>query len=648
MPSLRLPRAALVRLFVLLFSLALLVPAHAADAQEQGGGWSVGREDGVAWFRAPDGSRLYSKGVNIVHGFAATDTNRKGVAFSEGVGFHWGSRYPDVATWRRATRDRLISWGFNTRGGWSDPARALALPQTPDLELGRSSQLHWFDLFAPDVPARTLETARTLLAPYDAGSHLLGVFTDNEVGWWNTQLFRWYLSQEPGNGTKRKLLELLQSWYKGSWKSLERDFVASGGAKSFADLEPAKAGLLLRPGGKGMAVVNAFTRLVAGRYYQLVRQAVKDVRPGTLVLGDRLPLYFNQDAVLAMRGEVDAISTNYNVDGADGWVAPWYFESLDKLSGGLPVLVSEWFCAAAENRSGNLNNGHLLTVSTQQIRESAAEAALRNFAALPNIAGTHWFQLYDEPLGGRSDGEDYNFGLLDRFDAPYEGLTGMFARVNPELDAVHAKARFEDSAPTRSIHKAGSQRVGDETTTDWSKRPTRLHGWAVRQPYVPFGDVHLAWTEEGISLLHLAQNHVEPGFLAGGGAFPLGESYRLMLKVDAGAGPRELGIALTPVPSSKWPGVWEIVPQIFRPGHKGSAPALEVSILRKPLPHIEFEAFIPAAALGVKHLRPGQTVRLGLDVRGFHREKRMTFPGPARDPYGPDGPIHTARLILEE
>ena len=34
----------------------------------------------------------------------------------------------------------------------------------------------------------------------------------------------------------------------------------------------------------------------------------------------------------------------------------------------------------------------------------------------------HWFQYYDHPKGGRPDGEDYDFGLVDINDRPYRRL----------------------------------------------------------------------------------------------------------------------------------------------------------------------------------------------------------------------------------
>ena len=172
-----------------------------------------------------------------------------------------------------------------------------------------------------------------------------------------------------------------------------------------------------------------------------MREALRAADPEALYLGDRLPIYYDPDAVRAMAPYVDAISVNYNVDTADGWIAPYFFDGLRDLSGGKPVLVTEWFYAAAENRSGNLNRtgpprddadarisnnrnrtGHLMTVATQQERARGAGRAAQLLAAAPNVIGVHWFQYADEPTGGRADGEDYNFGLVDIDDRPYGKL----------------------------------------------------------------------------------------------------------------------------------------------------------------------------------------------------------------------------------
>jgi hypothetical protein len=46
---------------------------------------------------------------------------------------------------------------------------------------------------------------------------------------------------------------------------------------------------------------------------------------------------------------------------------------------------------------------------------SYVRSALEN----PYMIGTHWFQYGDQPLTGRSDGENYQIGFIDVTDQPY-------------------------------------------------------------------------------------------------------------------------------------------------------------------------------------------------------------------------------------
>ena len=167
------------------------------------GGWSVRREGDVWWLRTPDGARFYSRGVDTVEG-GAGELRRP-----DRPGFYWQDHFATVEDFRRWARDGLVRWGFDTRGGWSDPAPSMALPYVVELDLGRTAQLHWFDLFAPDAAGNTVAAARRLTAPYRGDPLLIGYFTDNEVGWWNSPLFGWYLRARWENHTKRVLWRLV-------------------------------------------------------------------------------------------------------------------------------------------------------------------------------------------------------------------------------------------------------------------------------------------------------------------------------------------------------------------------------------------------------------------------------------------------------
>ena len=674
------------------FSLAaaLLLCASAPQAFSQtSAAWKTTLKDGVQWLVTPEGKLFYSKGVNIVFPGREDDASRRMQSY------YWGNFYPSLDAWHRAVGEQLAGWGFNTRGGWSDPSPNIGIALTVDLELGRNSKFHWFDPFSPAMEEATLKLAKELTAPYRNDPLLIGYFSDNEVGWWNSPLFRWYLKGRWENHTKRVLWEMLYKHYDGQWDRLLVDWVPEENLGSFEDLKQAGASLKLRPGGQGIQVVDRFMYLCAQHYYQLMSRAIKQAHPGALYLGDRLPLYYHQDAVLAMGDSVDVISTNYNIDSPDGWIAPYFFDGL-KLLSGKPVLVTEFFFAAAENRSGNRNEtarnpfpkpGHLMTVATQAERAWGASRAALGFARFSNVVGAHWFQYCDEPLGGRLDGEDYNMGLIDNMNRPYEDVTEMFQRLNPVLDMVHseagtprggfnqavAPAAGKDRAPGPAGVKCGPDGtasggadsgdavpspekaapvpveraslpidVRDQSLLEWDKERTRLTGFQIERPRVPFGDVHLTWDSKGLYYMGLVNTFVNPAFLAYEGDFPLSESFQVHLYVEAPNGRTcRFIVYFVPQPSDKEPDGFEVIPRLaVQAGEKPVefiATDKMMQRIYRALPHMMLEGVIPAERLGLERLEAGMKLRVNILVQSYYREMTMTWSGPpnlesARDP----------------
>ena len=76
------------------------------------------------------------------------------------------------------------------------------------------------------------------------------------------------------------------------------------------------------------------------------------------------------------------------------------------------------------NRSGNRNaSSGFPVLPTQRERARGFSTTLDALMRLPFVVGADWFQYYDEPTHGRYDGENFNFGLVDIHDRPYEALT---------------------------------------------------------------------------------------------------------------------------------------------------------------------------------------------------------------------------------
>ncbi len=587
--------------------------------------WATTIDGGGHWLLTPCGERFLSIGVNVMDGGAPQ-------RFSNGrIAYHWGTFYVDLENWAQMARQRVLAWGFNTAGGWSLHPTMLGLPITPNLELGRSARFHWFDPFDPATAERMHALAHRLVAPYKGNPYRIGYFIDNEVGWWNGALFIYYLKQPATNHTKQHLIDRLREHYGDDWERFAEDFVPPQGTGSFEHLLHRTQITRLRPGGAGIQFVRQWTGIITALYYRLAHDAIRAADPEALILGDRLPIYYDPLAVRAMGQNVDVLSTNYNVDSPDGWLARYFFDGLRKLAPGKPILISEWFFAADENRSGNLNNSHLMTVRTQAERTKGAMAAAQRFAREPQIVGMHWFQYYDHPYGGRDDGEDYNFGLVDINDRPYEGLVEAFSRVNPNLAEVHQqRAETAVRAPEGlwQIPEAAID-ARDSSLGEWPKEQALLAPLIAPDPEIPFGDFYVSWSPSGLHLAMIAMDYYDPDLLAYGDEFPLQEAFRVDWGVDAGAGPRRFRLYIIPPRVFTESGTTMMKPRLCGANQVSceSVPGAVTTYFGSDQPRITVEVTLPWKALGLTEASSRKDLRMELAATAWHRSRWMSWSG---------------------
>jgi hypothetical protein len=595
--------------------------------------WSLTQENGVSWLVTPCGERFFSLGVNVLDG-GRFEHEKVGKAYA---GYSWEAFAPTLPDWAAETRRRLFSWGFNSAGGWALPPQVLRLPTVINLELGRLARFHWFDPFAPETETRMKALARDVIAAYRDTPYRIGYFSDNEVGWWAGALFIFYSSKPADSITKQRWVELLRRRYGGDWSRFTADFLPPAGVDTWDQLLIATQSTRMKPGGAGIHVVREWTGIVAEHYYALAERAIRAADPDALFFGDRLPIYYDPAAVRAMAAHVDAIAINYNVDSSDGWIADYFFDGLRKLSGGKPVLLSEWFFAASENRTGNRNNGHLMTVATQEERAIGAAAATSNLAAIPEIVGIHWFQHYDHPKGGRTDGEDYDFGLVDIKDRPYERLVSALAAANRRAPEIHATAAAPGSPENMFAIPHAAISTRDHSLSDWPKPLSLLPRLTPSPGTVEFGEVYLSWSERGLALATIGQDYFDIDLLAYDGAFPLTDAYRIELGVDVGAGPRRFTLFFIP-PRTKVRAHPPMRAQLCT----GAAPiavaegcaevsGAEALYFGADQPRITAEMVVPWSALGITPPAPGALLRAEVAITSWDRERWMSLSGLAPD-----------------
>jgi hypothetical protein len=617
-------------------AIATATPGHGASACSSLAAapttrWSLTTRDGVAWLVTPCGQRFFSLGVNVLDG----GENERAKTGKSYAGYDWRNIASSVGEWTAETRQRLTQWGFNSAGAWSLAPQVLELPTIVNLELGRLSRFHWFDPFAPATETRMRALARELVAPYRHSPYRIGYFSDNEVGWWAGALFVFYSMQPRNSATKERWVQTLRHYYGGDWRRFTADFLPPRGVKSWRSLLATTGMTRMRPGGRGIRLVREWTGIVAHHYYRLAAAAIRAADPDALYFGDRLPIYYDPAAVRAMAPYVDAIATNYNLDASDGWVARYYFDGLRQLSGGKPVLLSEWFFAARQNRTRNRNNGHLMTVETQAERAAGAAAAAENFAAIPEVVGAHWFQYYDDPKGGRPDGEDYDFGLVDTNDRPYRRLTAALAGANRQVYEIHREASVAAPRSGEFVIPRAEVALRRRSLADWPKPASLLPPLAASPGAVAFGEVYLTWSDRGLQLATIGQDYFDIDLLAYQGAFPLADAYRVELGVDFGAGPRRFTMFFIP-PRTKLHDYPEMRAELCAgPAEAairfGCTPVggAEAVYFGADQPRITAEARIPWSAIGVAAPSPGAPLRAEVTITSWDRDRWMSLTGPA-------------------
>jgi hypothetical protein len=485
---------------------SLAQPSRSArcTVRQEANGW---------WLISPTGKRFFSLGVCEFN--QGADQKAYDPAKPSYAGWR---QYDSPKTWAANSVKRLKSWGFTTAGGWSDfttleETGVCDLWMTPVVNLGARSGAPWFDMWDERVLRRIDELAKESVAPWRGNQKVIGYYSDNEIGWWNAILWKMALEQPRTSGQRQRLIRVVRDLYADDWTALIKDFEPQN-AGSWEELN-VRGMLWLRPGGNGIRAMRRFLGIVAERYYEVMHRAICKYDPDAMYLGDRYQSFYYPELAAGARAHVDVVSTNLNASWNDGTFLNSYLESLHELTG-KPLMISEFYMAAAENRSGNQNKvGGFPTVATQRERSDALVSTLRALLRRPYVVGADWFQYYDEPPHGRKrDGEDYNFGLVDIHDQPYDKVTSAFGSIDlPELKSAGAPPPNEATAgvPPAPLHPLAE-----------FQPMTAIKSWDRQRGYVsaasdhPTGDLYICWNPKAIYLATMVIDIVEPDYYKDG------------------------------------------------------------------------------------------------------------------------------------
>jgi hypothetical protein len=390
------------------------------------------------WFVDPEGFALFSTGMDCVqpydhmrvtgmehllpqlperegkfcdawsgHGFSFSVANLIRV-----FGENW------LEAWIELTDRRLKEWGINTIGNWSMPEfiHGSSLPYVYPMADFPATEITIYrdfpDVFSPEYEQKAEEFA-TQLIPLKEDRRLVGYFMRNEPHWAfvdGLNLTEAMLEHPYSFVSKRMFVEWLENKYttaaclNEAWGTDYQQF------DELLNPQKVQAGHLE---GMRREDYSAFNRILIRRYVEIPAQYCKKADPNHLNLGMRYA-WVGSEELLEGCESFDVFSINCYQMKPDREHIEMISKHLNK-----PVMIGEFHFGAAD--VGMLAYG-IKAVATQEERGLAYRYFVEQSAAIPELIGVHYFQLADQPVLGRFDGENYQIGVTDVCHRPYEAF----------------------------------------------------------------------------------------------------------------------------------------------------------------------------------------------------------------------------------
>ena len=172
---------------------------------------------------------------------------------------------------------------------------------------------------------------------------------------------------------------------------------------------------------------------VAEKYFSTVRKVLREELPNHLYLGCRIA--WGTDVVYRAAAKYcDVVSVNIYSRHPD--------RDLPKDAEDKPMINGEFHFGALDR--GMFHTG-LVPTETQAERAQCYRDFVNACLDHPRMIGTHWFQWKDQPLTGRSDGENYQIGFLTITDTPYPEIVA----ASREVAATMYERRYGKSSDSK-------------------------------------------------------------------------------------------------------------------------------------------------------------------------------------------------------
>lgn len=336
--------------------------------------------------------------------------------------------------WATINGARMKRWGFNTVGvgvnnyedervmEFLDRIKMPFVWTVKEFPLTDTMVFRDFpDVFSDQYAQRSEVFAKNQLTPFVGNPYMIGYFVNNEPEWHSQRtvnLAERVFAHPVRLASKDALIDLLKKQYTTI------DALNAAWNTTFAGFDslytPFAGGDALSPqAGQDFAHMRA---VLMRKYSEVPHDALRKVDPNHMNLGmryagihaDDLPGCEYTDCFSYNRYAITAVPSLNDVASVyDG-----------------PVLIGEWHIGGRDK--GLLSHG-LLAANTQHERGLACEYYMQGALSHPACVGLHYFEMNDQPLLGRFDGENMQHGLIDICNRSHDDCVARLIQTNHQL-----------------------------------------------------------------------------------------------------------------------------------------------------------------------------------------------------------------------
>ena len=417
-------------------------------------------DKGYWWLIDPAGNAMFACGAD---GINWQGRSCEALGYSE-YNRSVRARFDNEKEWMFHTKKRLEDWGFNFAGTCSNVFRTH-IPFANNLMIGSTfaSLGDEYDVcpykghvgtalpnpFHPRFGEYAKKRYLRNVGAEVENPYFLGYYCDNELRWGGmahggasdgSGLFDTVMAKHPSHTAKTALVKQLKENYKDDVKAFNKDWNTS--LSSIDELLNMKQ--LPHTTAKQLELKLDFLRLTSETYFKSIHDNIKEIDPNHLFLGCRYAGVQTHEIIWKANAKYsDIISFNIypNWDrnrnelyGPASKTMNQIFDRIYRMCN-RPIMVTEWaFLGLDVGLPCTIGAGQRFL--TQKERAQAAGFFYKTMLGHKALVGCSWYEFSDDPaLGVRTrHPENCNYGLVNKFDEPYEALVNTFAEINKDID----------------------------------------------------------------------------------------------------------------------------------------------------------------------------------------------------------------------